>query len=34
LMDRAAAQHFTFSEDHALARVPEAQGLGGSPRAA
>jgi len=34
LLDRAAAQHFTFSEDLALARVPDAQGLGGSPRAA
>jgi uncharacterized membrane protein len=34
LLNRAAAQHFTFSEDLALARVPDAQGLGGSPRAA
>ena len=33
LLNRAAAQHFTFSEDLALARVPDAQGLGGSPRA-
>ncbi|HYK13553.1 MAG TPA: DUF2254 domain-containing protein [Burkholderiales bacterium] len=34
LLNRAAAQHFTFSEDLALACVPDAQGLGGSPRAA
>jgi uncharacterized membrane protein len=34
LLNRAAAKHFTFSEDLALARVPDAQGLGGSVRAA
>ena len=34
LLNRAAAKHFVFSEDLALARVPDAQGLGGAARAA
>ena len=32
LLNRAMARHFTFSEDLALARIPDAQGLGGSAR--
>jgi uncharacterized membrane protein len=32
LLNRAMARHFTFSEDLALARIPDAQGLGGSVR--
>jgi uncharacterized membrane protein len=32
LLNRAASRHFTFSEDLALARIPDAQGLGGSAR--
>ena len=30
LLDRAIAQQFTFPEDLALARIPDAQGLGGA----
>ncbi|RPI43381.1 MAG: DUF2254 domain-containing protein, partial [Betaproteobacteria bacterium] len=29
LLDRAISRHFTFSEDVALARIPDSQGLGG-----
>jgi len=30
LLDRAVGGHYTFAEDLALARIPDAQGLGGS----
>jgi len=32
LLNRAITRHFAFSEDLALARIPDAQGLGGSAR--
>ena len=32
LLDRAAQRHYSFGEDLALARIPDAQGLGGSVR--
>jgi uncharacterized membrane protein len=32
LLNRAIARHFSFSEDLALARIPDAQGMGGSVR--
>jgi uncharacterized membrane protein len=32
LLNRAMTRHFTFSEDLALARIPDAQGMGGSVR--
>jgi hypothetical protein len=32
LLDRAIERHFTSPEDLALARIPDAQGLGGSAR--
>ena len=32
LLDRAVGRHFSFREDLALARIPDAQGLGGSVR--
>jgi uncharacterized membrane protein len=32
LLNRAITRHFSFSEDLALARIPDAQGMGGSVR--
>ena len=32
LLNRAITRHFSFSEDLALARIPDSQGLGGSVR--
>jgi uncharacterized membrane protein len=31
LLDRAVGRHYQFSEDAALARIPDPQGMGGSP---